>query len=140
MDQVTLRSFQGPDVQPPENQLWVEALAPLSAIRRMAVGVVVLDATMKRLSEPIPGTIGKTPRYFCPHLTDIELLADYRNLKPNLILFREHIDRRQAAAAANPVDGPAKLKKIGFSHKFFDQVEADRSIFEGVEIYYTGRE
>lgn len=106
----------------------------------MAIGVGLLDATIERLSEPIPGTIGKTPQYLCSHLTDLEVRGDYRGLQPNLRLFRELIDRRQEAAAANPVDGPAKLKRIGFPIKFIDQVEAEGSICNGVEIYYTGDE
>ncbi|KAG8921806.1 hypothetical protein FRC01_014879 [Tulasnella sp. 417] len=138
LDWLSLRPFVHSCGDPPEIQSWLEALASLDFIRGMAIGTVLLEGIMKRLSEPISGTTDKAPRYLWPHLTELRVVNSWEDLKPDLSLFREHIDRRQQAAAENPVDGPAKITNIWFSDTLIDEVEeAGGFIVDGVEIYYS---
>lgn len=56
----------------PQSHSWLEILTNLDFVKKMIIGVGVLDAALKHLSEPVRGVIGSS-QYLCPHMTHLEV-------------------------------------------------------------------
>ncbi|KAG9044109.1 hypothetical protein FS837_008772 [Tulasnella sp. UAMH 9824] len=119
-----------------ESQWWFEILTRLQDVRKMAIGVGLLDEVVKHLSKPIPGIKGG-PQYLCPHLTHLEVWSQFIAERKLVYTasFREHIRLRQRAGAS--VYGPRRLEKIGVPAAWIDQVKGNDLMLNGVAVYST---